>query len=34
MNYFDLLVSSIAIEKDAIVITPDEAISKVAKTKW
>ena len=34
MGYFDALISAIAIEKDAIVLTPDEEISKVAKIKW
>jgi predicted nucleic acid-binding protein len=34
MSYFDSLISAIAIEKDAIVLTPDEEISKVAKIKW
>jgi predicted nucleic acid-binding protein len=34
MGYFDALISAIAIEKDATVLTPDEEICKVAKIKW
>jgi predicted nucleic acid-binding protein len=34
VSYFDALISALALERDAIVLTPDETISKVAKTKW
>ncbi len=34
MSYFDSLISAIAMEKDAVVLTSDEAISKIVKIKW
>lgn len=34
ISYFDSLIAALAIEKDAIVLTPDKAISIVAKTNW
>ena len=34
LGYFDSLVSAVAREKEAIVLTTDEMISKVVKTKW
>jgi predicted nucleic acid-binding protein len=34
MSYFDSLISGIAIERDATVLTPDKEISKVVKTLW
>jgi predicted nucleic acid-binding protein len=34
MGYFDSLISAIAIEKNAIVLTTDAEISRVVKTKW
>lgn len=34
LGYFDSLVSSIAMEKEAVVLTTDQMISKIVKTKW
>jgi len=34
MSYFDSLISAVAMEKDAVVLTSDEAISKIVKTRW
>ena len=34
LSYFDSLISAIAIEKDAIVLTTDEMISRVVQTEW
>jgi len=34
MGYFDSLVTSLAIENDATVVTTDKEIGKIAKTRW
>lgn len=34
MSYFDSLISAIAVEKEATVLTTDDMISKVARVKW
>lgn len=34
VGYFDSLVSALAMEKEAEVLTTDYAISRVARTKW
>ncbi|MHB1867970.1 MAG: type II toxin-antitoxin system VapC family toxin [Nitrososphaerales archaeon] len=34
MRYFDSLITAIAIEEDAVVLTKDNEISKAAKSKW
>ncbi|MHB8566852.1 MAG: hypothetical protein ACYC7D_00865 [Nitrososphaerales archaeon] len=34
IGYFDSLISALAIEKDAVALTPDKVMSEVVKTKW
>jgi len=34
MGYFDSLIAALAIERNATVLTTDEEISEVAKTRW
>jgi predicted nucleic-acid-binding protein len=34
MEYFDSLISSLALETDSIVITTDKAIDRIARTEW
>lgn len=34
MGYFDSLITGLAIEKNATVLTTDKEISKITKTKW
>jgi len=34
LNYFDSMISALAIEKNATVLTSDKMISQVADTKW
>lgn len=34
MDYFDSLVASLALEKEAVVITNDREIGRVVKTEW
>ncbi|MGI0080325.1 MAG: PIN domain-containing protein [Nitrososphaerales archaeon] len=34
MGYFDSIVTALAIEKNATVLTPDKQISEITRTKW